>query len=108
SFGSGGAEQYPRLGAVSIRPSFEEDLDSVQSFLSKSSVIPQLLGSLRASPFNSGALHVFGDVKIAAAVVMRPIFLLKSGHQLSQGLLFFRHDVCEQQRIQDSVALRKI
>src|SRR5450631_1346534 len=68
--GAGGAKKNPGIGSVPMGGGVEEELHSVEVFFLQNLVMANTLRSLRTRPLNGALLHLFGNVKIAAPVVM--------------------------------------
>ena len=54
---------------------------------------------------NGRVLHVVGNVQIDAAILVLAVLGLQIGDKLAESLAFFSHDVGEQQRVEQAVAL---
>src|SRR5208283_716933 len=53
---------------------------------------------------DGAVLHLIGNMQIAPAIVVRAEFTLQVSDELAERLLFFRHDIGQQERVEDAVA----
>ncbi len=65
-------------------------------------------GLERAGAGDGGVLDVVGNVEIDAAVLVLAVLGLQVGDKLAERLAFLGHDVGEQQRVEQAVALGQV
>ena len=85
----------------------EPELDAVEGF----DFFDRHSGELLHAGFRScdcRVLQVIGDMQVDAAILMLAVFLLETLDQLAEGLLLLGHDVGDEQRIQQAIALRQM
>src|SRR5262249_39969679 len=97
----------PRIGALAVFRSVQEKLHAVEILLAEHRIGAKLRGAGVAGAADSAILHLIGNMEVAAAIVMRSVFLLGFRDELSKRLTLFGHHVRQEQRIEHTVALGK-
>ena len=105
-----GAKEDPGFGGVGLGFGFgvvEEELDPVEVFLAKNLHAGDdgIAGLEGFGAGDGGVLDVVGNVEVDAAVLVLAVFGLQVGDECPKGLAFFGHDVGEEERVEDAVAL---
>ena len=100
-------DQHPGFGPVPIGGGVKEKLYAIQR-LDLEHVEAAKFRGLRFDPSHGFVFDFVGQVKVGTRVVMLAVFLLQVVHQLPERLAFVSHDVGQQQRVQDAVALGQV
>src|ERR1700681_4861539 len=85
--------------------SVEEELDAVAILFAQYGISAELRSLGIAGTADGAVLKLIGNVQIAPAIVMRAEFTLQVGDQLAERLLFFRHHIRQQERVENAVAV---
>src|SRR5260370_30650761 len=82
TLGTGGSEQYPRVGAVAMFGSVQEELHSVEILLAQDGISTERRSLRIGGAVDGAVLDLIGNVQIAAAILIRAEFTLQVGHPL--------------------------
>src|SRR5258708_39938705 len=85
----------------------QEELRAVEILLAQDGISTELRSLGIGGAADRAVLDLIGNVQIAPAVIVRAEFALQVGDQLAERLPFFRHDVRQQQRVQNAIAFRE-
>ena len=101
------AEQYPCFGSIAVRWGVEEKLDAIEIFFLQHVISPESQRALGPRPLDGILFHLFGNMQIAPPVLVGAEFTLQIRNQLAERLALLRHNIRQQQAIQDAIALRQ-